>query len=294
MPERFHIPGLLRFTRSCGILLLGALSVLFVSSCDTIRREVREIQREAEKIDVKPPVWSPPAGESVHLALGNPSNAGTIDRDNYLIVGDGHVLSYNNSRGTANWASWRTTRVDLGERLERPDFRADPRLPPGFRKIEYFHYSGSGFDRGHLVPSADRFANPRLNEETFFMTNIVPQTGALNQYPWERLESYARTLARSGRNVYNVAGCYGDQGRLRKRVMVPTNCWKVVIAAKSDVDANATVIAVDMPNTKGIENDTWQKYRTTIREIERRTGYDLLSNLPPAIQEALETKQGTE
>jgi endonuclease G len=50
------------------------------------------------------------------------------------------------------------------------------------------------------------------------------------------------------------------------------------------------VIAVDMPNVKGILNADWQIYRTTVRQIEQSTGYNLLSNLPPDVQEAVETK----
>jgi endonuclease G, mitochondrial len=268
---------------------------IFAAGCSTLEKQFREHQRELEKQASQPPVWSPPAGESVHLALGNPSNAGTSDRDNFLIVGDGHVLSYSNSRGSANWASWRTTAADLGERLERPDFRPDPRLPKGFRRIERNIYSGSGFDRGHLVPSADRFADKRLNEETFYMSNIVPQAGALNRYPWEKLESYARLLVRRGNDANNIAGCSGEKDRIRNRVAVPIFCWKVIVLVKNgrpvtSIDGTTNVIAVDLPNVEGIENDDWRKYRTTVREIERRTGFDLLSALPQELQNEIETR----
>lgn len=263
--------------------------------CGRIADQINEKRRDAERRDSVPPVWSPPASDSPHLALGNPSNAGHSDRNNLLIVGEGHALSYNDSRGTANWASWRTTKADLGERIERPDFRPDPRLPAGYRRIEYFHYSGSGYDRGHLVPSADRFANRKLNEETFLMTNIVPQTESLNQFPWERLESHARSLVWKGNDLYQIAGCYGEKERLRKRVTVPTNCWKVIVVLRAGepitkIDASTRVIAVDMPNIEGIETDSWEKYRTTVREIERRTGYDLFSALPAKLQDLLENK----
>lgn len=275
-------------------LAIAAIALcLIAAGCSRIRSEINETRKEINARDSAPPVWSPPANESPNLAFGNPSNAELSDRNNFLILGDGHAISYNDSRGTANWAAWRTTRADLGERLPRPDFRPDPRLPAGFRRIEYFHYSGSGFDRGHLVPSADRFGNRKLNEETFYMTNIVPQTGSLNQFPWEKLESFSRSLVYRGNDLYTVAGCYGDKGHLKKRVTVPTNCWKVIVVLKAGaaietVNASTRIIAVDIPNIDGIENDVWEKYRTTVREIERRTGYDLLSALPAELQETLE------
>lgn len=235
-----------------------------------------------------------PAAEA-HLTFGNPSNAGETDDDNFLVIGARSVFSYNNSRGTVNWVSWKTTRADLGESISRPDFRPDPRLPPRFRKINYYDYSGSGFDRGHMVPSADRFGDAKLNEETFMMTNIVPQSAALNQYPWNKLESYARSQAWRGWEVHQIAGVYGNAGILNRKVVIPTNCWKVIMLLPKGLpverlDARTRLIAVDMPNIPGIENEPWEKYRTTVRAIEQRTGYDFFSHLDPRLQESLETR----
>lgn len=226
-----------------------------------------------------------------HAAFGNTSNA-TADesnRDNFLIVGEGSIFSYNNTRGTANWVAWQTTRRDLGKSIPRPDFRPDPRLPDGFRRIGYYDYSGSGYNRGHLVPSADRFANTQLNEETFMMTNIVPQTADLNQGPWEKLERHARALARRLGTVQQIAGCYGEKERIKAKVTAPTNCWKIIVALPSgksiaDRDRRMQVIAVDMPNIDGIEDVRWETYRTTIREIEQRTGLGFFAHLPGDVQ----------
>lgn len=239
----------------------------------------------------EPPVDSNPP-TSVHLAFGNPSNANETDENNYLVIGEGSAFSYNNSRGTINWVSWKTTKADLGDSIPRPDFRPDPRLPAPFIRIGYYDYSGSGFDRGHMVPSADRVANKALNDETFMMTNIVPQTGALNQYPWEKLESYTRSQAWRGWDVYQVAGVYGTKGILKNKVTVPTNCWKIIVLVRkgSEIDSRTRIIAVDMPNVDGIENDRWEKYRTTIRTIEQRTGYDFFSQMPREWQDKLETQ----
>ncbi len=229
------------------------------------------------------------------LPYGNPSNAATdpANADNYLVIHDSHVLSYNNSRGTANWVAWRTTRENLGDALPRNNFEPDRSLPNGFRRIAYFDYSGSGYDRGHLVPSADRFADPNLNEQTFLMTNIVPQTGDLNQFPWNKLESYARALARRGNALYTLAGVYGEKERIRGKVTAPTNCWKVIIVLRrgsTEITDSTRIIAVDMPNIDGIQNVAWEKYKTTVRSIEEKTGLDLFSVLPLDLQERIETR----
>lgn len=241
---------------------------------------------------------SAPIISSVHLAFGNPSNAtqDPSDDDNFLIVGEGSVLSYNESRGGVNWVAWRTTRDDVGDSIPRPDFRPDPRLPKWYDRIGYYDYSGSGYDRGHMVPSADRFANPRLNEETFMMSNIVPQTGALNQYPWNDFEMYVRSQAWNRRDVYQIAGCYGEAGRLKNKITVPTNCWKIAMImprgrTPDKLDTSTRILAVDMPNIEGIENDKWRKYQTTIREIEQRTGLNIFADRPQELQDAIETRK---
>lgn len=244
-----------------------------------------------------PPSAAAPVPTSVHLAFGNPSNASpdAEQGDNFLVVGENSVFSYNNSRGTVNWVSWRTVKTDLGRAIPRPDFRPDMRLPDGFRRVGYYDYSGSGYDRGHMVPSADRFANPKLNEQTFMMTNIVPQTGSLNQYPWNKLEQYARSQTSRGFDVYQIAGVYGEKDWLKNKVAVPTNCWKVIALVPrghgaDQIDERTRIFAVDMPNVDGIDDQPWEKYKTTVRKIEERTGYDLFSTLPRAVQDQIETR----
>lgn len=230
-----------------------------------------------------------------NLPLGNPSGASLnpADRDNYLILRDGYAVSYNNSRGTPNWAAWRLTAGDLGENLERPGFRPDLDLPSGFRRILPTDYSRSGYDRGHLVPSADRFGSQSLNEQTFLMTNIVPQTKDLNQFPWAKLETYTRTLVRKGYDVYVIAGVLGKKERIKRKLTVPASLWKILYivprGGSLTVSGAARVIAVEMPNENGIARSRWVRFKTSVRELEQKTGYDFFSALPPAEQDRLET-----
>ena len=280
----------------CKLLAFALASALVFAGCaglhDVFRDDANTNQTNTNRTQ------PPPVPESLLLAFGNPSNA-TLDpgnEENFLIVGESYVLSYNNQRGTANWVSWKTTRADVGPTIPRPDFRPDPRLPGWYKRIGQYDYSGSGYDRGHLVPSADRFGNARLNQETFLMSNIVPQTGALNQYPWNKLENYARSQVKSRFDVYQIAGVYGDAGRLKSKITVPTTCWKVIMfvprgASPADIDARTRVIAVDMPNIEGIEDVRWEKYRTTIRSIESKTGLDFFPALPRPLQNAIETRK---
>ncbi|HKX82625.1 MAG TPA: DNA/RNA non-specific endonuclease [Pyrinomonadaceae bacterium] len=266
-------------------LSISIIALLSISAC-------RSAGGEIGAVETSPTPTA--ANHGTHLLFGNPSNAGT-DPANYLVIRSVGAYSYNNDRGSANWASWRTTKDDLGEAVPRSEFEPDRSLPPYFAEITTLDYIRSGYDRGHLIPSADRWRDASVNRETFLMTNIVPQEPDLNQFPWEKLERQSRSWARWKFDVYTIAGVYGEQDRLRGKVSVPTNCWKVIVLVRrgrglDSVDEHTRVIAVDMPNREGIANDTWEKYRTTVRSIEEKTGYDLLSNLPRELQDKLETR----
>ncbi|HEX8736657.1 MAG TPA: DNA/RNA non-specific endonuclease [Pyrinomonadaceae bacterium] len=239
---------------------------------------------------------TPEQAAQVYLALGNPGNAGTADPNNYLLVNNYMAISYSRDRAIPNWVAWRVTRADMGAVDREDSFRPDDRLPKGWTRVTPADYTGSGFDRGHICPNADRNGSPDSMASTFLMTNMTPQTPDLNRGPWQKLEAYLRTLVTRGSDLYIVSGVYGDGGKIKKKVTIPTNNWKVAVAVPagsgiSAVNENTRVIAVDMPNVKGIKNADWQTYRTTVRDIERKTGYNLLSNLPQNLQDTLENKK---
>jgi endonuclease G len=45
-----------------------------------------------------------------------------------------------------------------------------------------------------------------------------------------------------------------------------------------------------MPNTNAVGDGKWTDFRLSVDQIEQRTGYDLLSNLPSDVQRALEAE----
>ncbi len=231
----------------------------------------------------------------IHLALGNPSGATSdvANSSNYLMINDEFALSYNRSRSSANWVSWRITKSDMSD-LQRDDsYRPDDRLPNGWTRITPGDYSRSGYTRGHLCPSADRDKTKESMASTFLMTNMVPQTYDLNAGPWLDLEGYLRNLALRGNDVYVFAGVYGIKSKIKKKLAVATNNWKIAIVVKAgssvdNIDVSSKVIAVDMPNISGIKEIRWEKYETTVRKIETRTGYNFFSNLEQNLQDKLE------
>jgi endonuclease G len=222
------------------------------------------------------------------------------------------ALAYNEPAGTPRWVSWRVTAADLeGSAPRKQLFDDDETLPMGYYRVTHKDYTGSGFDRGHLCPHADRDASKEMSWATFVMTNIVPQAPHVNQGAWADLEDYCRDLVRREHaRLYVVAGPTGQGGRgstggvketiAGGRVRVPAACWKVIVVVPAvagasmddltNVGTATRVIAVIMPNDNaGIGRD-WSKYRTSVAEVERQTGLHFFDRLPADVAEALRGK----
>jgi endonuclease G len=239
-----------------------------------------------------------PTSISPHLLLGNPSSgtATKLTPDNYLMVKNQYALSYNNSKGTANWVAWQLNKSWLGNAERQNNFRPDNTLPAGWTRITPSAYTGSGYDRGHIAPSGDRTLTIEDNSSTFLMTNMMPQTPDNNRNTWGNLEDYCRQLVSQGKELYIVAGPFGSQGEpLKGKVIVPKSTWKIVVVLDNPgsgldgITANTRVIAVNIPNEQEINND-WKAYKVSVDQLENLTGYDFLSNISPNIQEVIESK----
>jgi endonuclease G len=137
-----------------------------------------------------------------------------------------YALSYNNSRGTPNWVSWQLNRSWLGNAQRQNDFRPDSELPTSWYHVSPNDYNNSGYDRGHMAPSADRTKNQADNSATFLLTNIIPQAPDNNQGPWADLEDYCRELVSQGKELYIIAGPFGKSEAIASgKITVPTKTW---------------------------------------------------------------------
>jgi endonuclease G len=239
---------------------------------------------------------APPIASSVHLALGIP--VAFVPTGDELIVKEEYAVGYRRSRSATTWVSWELNASWLGNVSRyRGRFLPDETLPAGWYRVVHEDYAGSGYDRGHLVPSQDRTRTPAANRATFVLTNVLPQVHELNEGPWLRLEELCHRLAEQGRELFLVAGgVYPAHPRtIGGGVSVPAAFFKIIVVLEpgqcaADVRASTRVIAVIMPNTSVLPDARWATYRTTVREVERQTGYDFLTRVPAVIQRVIETR----
>jgi endonuclease G len=230
------------------------------------------------------------------VALGIPSDADQSDD----VILDEHdfVLSFNPRLLNPNWVAWQLDSRYLGGVRRRDDFRADESLPASATRVTPRDYLHSGYDRGHLCPSADRTATEQMNSLTFLMTNMVPQVHELNAGPWERLEDHARDLAKkAGVELYIVAGPIFDPipKTIGRGVAVPSATYKVIVVLSTGQDAthvtrDTPVISVVIPNEARVSGHPWNEFTTTVDDVERQSGYDFLKAVADDVEVALEAK----
>ena len=114
-----------------------------------------------------------------------------------IIINRNYTLGYSYYFRQAKWAleivAPEIVDYDLDPVQRANNFRADFRIPQMFR-ADLADYVHSGFDRGHLVSSADQQDTRLQNSETFLLSNMSPQQPQFNRDIWKNLEVAVRLL----------------------------------------------------------------------------------------------------
>ena len=124
-----------------------------------------------------------------NLALGIPS------KSDQIVDREGYALGFCYRLKQPSWVIYRLTREEAGSSfLERTNaFKSDPCIMCGSASpVDYLHTS---YDRGHLAPAADMRWSQDAMSDSFYMSNMSPQTPALNRDLWKRAEAFARNCA---------------------------------------------------------------------------------------------------
>jgi DNA/RNA endonuclease G (NUC1) len=253
-------------------------------------------------ITIEAPVLANPAVYGNNVEFGTPTD--NNGADDFIISRPQSTVSYNRNFGVPNWVSYNLDNGHFGSEDRCNCFTNDPQvISAGFPAIRTSDYTNGGFDRGHMMRSADRTLTNVENAVTFYLSNVVPQTADLNQGVWASQEIFLADLARvNNRELYIITGpaftgptrTIKDEGKIR----IPDFTWKIAVSMErglgvSDIKtwddlANIQVIAVNMPNISGIRNANWRDYQVTVDALESQTGYDFLSALPDNFEAAIE------
>ncbi|AEC02641.1 DNA/RNA non-specific endonuclease [Parasphaerochaeta coccoides] len=203
-----------------------------------------------------------------------------------IVRHSGYTLSYSEDHEQPWWVAYELTAEEVYGLFERgDDFRADPSIPTG--SATPADYTGSGYDRGHLIPAADLSWSAQAMSESFFMSNMSPQTPQLNRGMWSSLEAIVRQNAVTEGRVAVVTGPVLTDGPYEtigtNKVAVPKYYYKVLL----DYTGPTTkAIGFILPNQR--PGGSIQDYVVTVSEVEDVTGLDFFHRLPDDIEKALE------
>jgi endonuclease G, mitochondrial len=225
-------------------------------------------------------------------------NGPVLDRSYMRIV-------ENEKKLAPNVVSYTLSANDIAEAGQVPridNFRADPDWAPSPSKKDY---NNTGFDRGHMKP-ADDSPNAEAMDESFLMTNMAPQHGALNQATWRYLEAGVNELvqATKGKATIHTGNLYLDAkgnplpenkiqytGSGDKKIGVPTHNFKSVLLETPD--GKKQLFSFIVPNSKELKRDLASgrqlllDSRVSTEALEKKLGQ---VNLFPTLS-AAESKQ---
>lgn len=200
---------------------------------------------------------------------------------------EGFTIGYSEQQRTALWVSFRLSSVKSGHLPPRPRFERDPRSSAG---VAYRDFGGSGYDRGHMAPnySMAKLYGIKAQQQSFLMTNIVPQRARLNQLLWQRFEEVEiDQMAQRWRELWVTTGPVftADNKTLRGGVSVPNMFYRIWLDETES--GQLRTLAFLVPQTvRGDEPLT--DFVSSVDHIEDLTGLDFYPQLSAAAQASIE------
>lgn len=205
--------------------------------------------------------------------------------DGEVLAHTAYTLSYNDHHEVANWIAYALRPEHLKDCVGRANnFYPDPNLRAGSATRE--DYFRSGFDRGHLAPAGDMKWDRQVMKESFYLSNITPQTPAMNRGKWVKLETLVRAWAKSAQETIIVTGpvLKNDLRQIGpSRVSVPEYHYKAVMVTRGN---KREAIAFLMPQQPTFSD--LKAYSISVRELEELTGFDFFPHLGQREQDRME------
>jgi endonuclease G len=291
-----------RLSHVPGILLL--VVVIAAIGCSSATRGVRIATHSALRVTDAAP---DPLLIEQHCPFGQPTKLPTLEHGPTTVVTRAaYALEHDSLSKIALWVcSSLDPDLVFGDAERKNNWLPDPDVT-GPRAIDA-DYTGSGFHRGHMTASEDRVATQALNDQTFFLSNAVPQNGSLNSGQWQQLEIAVRSWISSGilteakmitggffydpdeDDPSTADGLVEFQQVGNGAVAVPTHVFKIVVGRRG---TDLMAIAFVAENKKPVSGWSWTKAITTIDWLEERAGLNFMPDLDPTHEAALEGVAG--
>lgn len=182
------------------------------------------------------------------------------------------------------WVAEHLTPKKVNTKIKRQgEFHAEDQVPKNMRS-ELSDYKGSGYDRGHLAPSAN-MSTKSAQQDSFSLANMVPQSPKNNQNAWRNIEEAVRdVVGSSNQPVYLITGVTFLNKKIptigNNKVMVPSHLYKAVYQPDTGVIgaywiANTDTAKAQIISLCELEAKTGVNVFPLLNKEERRKIYDL-------------------
>ena len=221
--------------------------------------------------------------------------------------GINYSVEWDTQKRSQRWSCYQMTASNRASKTSRyySDTNQYP-YDPNLGVNDYFSYDpfrGSGYDHGHICPSADRLYSKDANYQTFYLTNMQPQRHIFNAGIWEVMEGKLRSWIHQSSNIKDTlfvckggtidavetAGGIKDPilTTLSNGLIVPKYFFMALLYKSKTGSYKAMAFWVEHLN-EDHSNDPLSNYVINIDELERLTGIDFFCNLPDNIENEVE------
>ena len=288
------------------LLSLSLLSsCLFITSCDDDdndfngKIEITDENRNANdaSTDASLARWEMPATDTSCDYITHYTSDGLLN----------YAMEYSKEKMHSRWVAYR---YDSKLKAQVTSRRDEWGVEPFYNKNKTYQIATGffgGYNRGHLVGSAERLYSHEANVQTFYMSNMSPMNGNFNSIYWGEIETLVRNWGRNcgaGDTLYVVKGGTLDsllttttvKNTLGETVQmaVPKYYYIAVLSLSSEGKAKAIGFWIEHKDFKDSSLSNLKKIRQaaacTIDELEERTGIDFFCNVPDCIENIVEAR----
>lgn len=295
MPGRiFFIIHYYIYMKGIGKLLFFFVSVFAVCACGDDENDYQLNNGGFDSANINANNSANPATKRLEFPRLKGGNNLVIVHSTYD-YGINYSLEWDSDKRSQRWSCYQMYASNSGGSVGRYDdgYPFDPQLPT-YSYFDSDPFWRSGYDHGHIVPSADRQSTREVNMQTFYLTNMQPQKNKFNAGLWAKMEQQIRNWNKTSYRdtLYVCKGGTIDKDSqilttLSNGLIVPKYFFMAVLC-KNSQGYKALAFWVEHLN-EDRSDDLLAPYVVNIDELENLTGIDFFCNLPDKEEEKVES-----
>lgn len=223
------------------------------------------------------------------------------------IYGVNYMTEWDDVKKSQRWSCYILDKKTLQQNTTRFDegYLFDDQIPDSLQWTSDPFY-GSGYDHGHICPSADRLCSKEANYQTFYLSNMQPQFNSFNAGVWANMEAAVRNLVIKNSNwcdtLFVCKGGTIDEGtynnynlvyHVQSNGLIVPRYFYMALLRKKGNQYDAIALWIDQITKWNKNESKFAQFAISIDELEKRTGIDFFCNLPDNIENQVEAQAST-